>query len=88
MRGLVTGFRQFVLRGNVLDLAVGIVVGAAFTGVSPAAPSPATKKCPACFTDIPLKASRCPNCTSELAPPGMGRRPSCSRRRRAGSLGR
>jgi predicted amidophosphoribosyltransferase len=27
------------------------------------------KTCPACFTDIPLKASRCPNCTSELAPP-------------------
>ncbi|GAA2015642.1 large conductance mechanosensitive channel protein MscL [Catenulispora yoronensis] len=27
------GFRQFVLRGNVVDLAVGIVIGAAFTGV-------------------------------------------------------
>jgi large conductance mechanosensitive channel len=139
MRGLVTEFRQFVLRGNVVDLAVGIVVGAAFTGVvqgmvndlinpviaalfgkpdftrlqfsvhhsifhygdfitkvitlvlialvvfflvvrplnlmidrfhlSPASHSVATKKCPDCFTDIPLKASRCPNCTSELAPP-------------------
>jgi large conductance mechanosensitive channel len=139
MRGLVTEFRQFVLRGNVLDLAVGIVIGAAFTGVvqglvrdlidpliaaifgqpdftrlhftvhhavfgygdfitriislvliaatvfflvvkpvnlmidrfhlSPVSQSPATKTCPNCFTDIPLKASRCPNCTSELAPP-------------------
>ena len=27
------GFRQFILRGNVVDLAVGIVIGAAFTAV-------------------------------------------------------
>lgn len=27
------GFRQFILRGNVVDLAVGIVVGASFTAV-------------------------------------------------------
>jgi large conductance mechanosensitive channel len=27
------GFRQFLLRGNVVDMAVGIVVGAAFGGV-------------------------------------------------------
>jgi large conductance mechanosensitive channel len=30
----------------------------------PAAPT--TKECPYCFTAIPIKASRCPNCTSEL----------------------
>ena len=139
MRSLMSEFRQFVMRGNVIDLAVGIVIGVAFTGVvqglvrdfinpliaalfgkpdfsrfhftvnhavfaygdffnraltliiiaaavfflvvkpvnvmidrfhlSPKSPSPATKTCPACFTDIPLKASRCPNCTSELSPP-------------------
>ena len=139
MRSLLSEFRQFILRGNVVDLAVGIVIGVAFTGVvqalvrdfinpliaalfgkpdfsrfhftihhavfsygdfinraltliiigtavfflvvkpvnvmvdrfrlSPRSPSPATKTCPACFTDIPLKASRCPNCTSELTPP-------------------
>ena len=139
MRSLLREFRQFILRGNVVDLAVGIVIGIAFTAVvqglvrdfvnpliaavfgkpdftrfsftlhhaifaygdfitklitliligvtvfflvvkpinilidrlrlSPASQSPATKTCPACFTDIPLKASRCPNCTSELAPP-------------------
>jgi large conductance mechanosensitive channel len=28
--------------------------------------APATKECPYCFTAIPIKASRCPNCTSEL----------------------
>ena len=27
------GFRQFLLRGNVVDLAVGVVIGAAFAGV-------------------------------------------------------
>ena len=27
------GFKKFILRGNVVDLAVGIVIGAAFTGV-------------------------------------------------------
>ncbi|HWA67293.1 MAG TPA: large conductance mechanosensitive channel protein MscL [Mycobacteriales bacterium] len=27
------GFRSFILRGNVVDLAVGIVIGAAFTAV-------------------------------------------------------
>ena len=139
MRNLFTEFRQFILRGNVVDLAVGIIIGVAFTGVvqglvrdmitpliavlfgkpdfskfqftvnhaiffygdfinrvitlvligvtvfffvikpvnvmidrfhlSPATPSPATKTCPDCFTDIPTKARRCPNCTSELAPP-------------------
>src|ERR1700722_6871930 len=28
-----SGFKQFLLRGNVVDLAVGVVVGAAFGGV-------------------------------------------------------
>jgi len=27
---------------------------------------PTTKDCPFCFTAIPIKAIRCPNCTSEL----------------------
>ena len=32
-----------------------------------AAPAaPATKDCPQCATAIPLKAKRCPNCTSQL----------------------
>lgn len=30
---MLNGFKQFILRGNVVDLAVGIVVGAAFTAV-------------------------------------------------------
>ncbi len=30
------------------------------------APAPTTKDCPYCFTSIPIKAQRCPNCTSQL----------------------
>ena len=32
----------------------------------PAPADPTTKDCPYCFTAIPIKATRCPNCTSEL----------------------
>ena len=32
---------------------------------APAA-TPDTKECPFCFTNISIKATRCPNCTSEL----------------------
>lgn len=130
------GFKKFILRGNVVDLAVGIVIGSAFTDVVQAmvkglitplisafgaAPDfskwsftinkstfypgdfinalisflilafvvyflvitpvnklvsltaqkkkpeePTDKKCPYCFTAIPIKAVRCPNCTSTL----------------------
>jgi large conductance mechanosensitive channel len=30
---MIQGFRNFILRGNVVDLAVGVVIGAAFSGV-------------------------------------------------------
>jgi len=127
-------FKAFALRGNVLDLAVAVIIGGAFGKIitslvndvlmpliglvlgginfseqkiplgkdaflqwgafvqsiidfvivafvifllvramkrmqkqepAPAA-VPTTKECPHCFTTIPLKATRCPNCTSEL----------------------
>ena len=124
-------FKAFVLRGNVLDLAVAVIIGGAFgkivgslvndiimpliglvmggvnfselsvtvgaAGVTwgalvqtvfdllviafvifmivkaanklqkpVPAPAPATKECPHCFTTISIKATRCPNCTSEI----------------------
>jgi large conductance mechanosensitive channel len=37
MRSWASEFKQFVLRGNVVDLAVGIVIGAAFAAVAQAA---------------------------------------------------
>ena len=30
---MLKGFRDFILRGNVIDMAVGIIIGAAFNGV-------------------------------------------------------
>jgi large conductance mechanosensitive channel len=33
---------------------------------APAA-APSVKECPRCFSNIPVKATRCPNCTSELS---------------------
>ena len=30
---MLSGFRQFILRGNVVDMAVGVVIGAAFASV-------------------------------------------------------
>lgn len=140
--GTLGGFRQFILRGNVVDLAVGIVIGAAFTGVvngfvkdfitpliglvgiknlatavihgpygnnfnvgdfinvvisflitafvvyyfvvlpvnsltlrympHKAAP-PTTHDCPYCLSAIPLAATRCAYCTSEVQPVATAR---------------
>jgi len=140
--GTLGGFRTFILRGNVVDLAVGIVIGTAFTAVvtafvsdviTPLIPTPggslskltytipftkdtlligdlinkvltfliiaavvyffvvlpvtnmmarfkpkevqvppATRDCPYCLTSIPLMATRCPACTSQLQPPVQG----------------
>ena len=62
---------------TVLDfLIVALVIFFVIKGINkmfvkPAAPAkaaaPTTKECPHCFTAIPIKATRCPNCTSELA---------------------
>ena len=30
---MIQGFKNFIMRGNVVDLAVAVVIGAAFTGV-------------------------------------------------------
>jgi len=127
-------FKGFVMRGNVLDLAVAVIIGGAFGKIvsslvndilmplvglvvgginfselaftvggavvawgafvqaivdfiiialviylivkaanstrkkeAPAPPAePTTRDCPYCFTMISIKATRCPNCTSEL----------------------
>ena len=150
-KGFVQEFRDFIARGNVIDLAVGIVIGAAFTRIvtslvegmlmpvvglftgridfashfwvldkskgypvslaeakaagvpviaygqfindlisflivafviflivkranrlwsgEPAEKEePTTKNCPFCVSAIPVKATRCPECTSELQP--------------------
>lgn len=85
---MVREFKEFVLKGNLLELAVAFVLGLAFAQVVSALnfllialvlffviraynrlrpPAAATMKpCPFCFTDVPLAATRCPACTSQL----------------------
>ena len=141
-------FKQFITRGNVIDLAIGVIIGAAFGKIvtsfvndilmppiglllgsvnftnlfitlsgeayatleeaqaagaatinygvfintiidflivafvifllikqvnrmrQPAPPAePTTKECPYCLSAIPIKATRCPHCTSEIQTP-------------------
>jgi large conductance mechanosensitive channel len=146
--GAVLGeFKKFAMRGNVIDLAVGFIIGGAFGGIvtslvkdiimppvglvlgkvdfaslyvdlsgkgfasfadaqkagaptinyglfintlinfvivafalflliramnrmtakpAPAPATPSTKDCPFCLSSVPLKATRCPNCTSQV----------------------
>ena len=130
MKKFIEEFKAFALRGNVMDMAVGVLIGSAFSGIvtsltenfinpvislltgaerytlqdaagfasnfasslvnflimalilfcmmkgvnkllslgrKPAAPAaPTTKKCPYCLSDIPIGATRCPHCTSQL----------------------
>lgn len=134
---MLSEFKKFLLRGNVMDLAVGVIIGGAFSGIvdslvkdmitpvlslftgkvdfsnlsftipntsatiafgsfftavinfiilgfvifllvkfinkimtigqKPAEPEKeTTKKCKYCCSEIPLEATRCPHCTSEL----------------------
>lgn len=133
---MLQGFKQFILRGNVIDLAVAVVMGVAFGAVvtalvkdlltpliaaivgtpdfsaikftvnssefligdfinavlsflliatavyffvvlpmntvmarlrrSDTTPDPTTKKCPECYSEIPIPARRCAFCTSDL----------------------
>ena len=37
------------------------------TAKAAAPATPTTQECPFCYTNIPLKATRCPNCTSQLS---------------------
>ena len=135
MKSFISEFKEFAMRGNVMDMAVGIIIGAAFTAIvtslvddiiSPligllvkvdfnnlvatvfnvdikygafimavinflivalvlfciikamnkatslskeeeAEEEPTTKECPFCLQEIPIKATRCPHCTSELS---------------------
>ena len=131
---MLNEIKTFIMRGNVMDLAVGVIIGGAFGKIvgslvsdilmpligliiggidfsglaftlgsakvtygnfinnvidfiiialviflmvkginslqkkpEPApAVAPTTKECPHCYTIIPLKATRCPHCTSDL----------------------
>lgn len=137
MRKFLLEFKEFAMRGNVMDLAVGVIIGAAFQTIINSLVNdiimpligligkvdfsqkvfvlrgvdirygafltailnfvimafaifllvkamntlsnlgrkkddlevPATKVCPYCYSEITLKATRCPHCTSILEEP-------------------
>ena len=117
MKNFISEFKEFISKGNVMDLAVGVIIGGLdfsawvvtfgskenaaqltygnfisavinfllmalvlFSVIkalnkaknlvkkpvveAPAAPT--TKKCPFCFSEIDINATRCPHCTSEI----------------------
>jgi large conductance mechanosensitive channel len=60
-------FINTVINFVIIGLVLFFVIKAANATKKPApAAAPTTKECPFCYTAIPLKAKRCPNCTSEL----------------------
>ena len=62
-------FLNTVIDFVIVALAIFLVVRAAnrMQRPQPAAPAaPTTKDCPYCYSSIAIKATRCPNCTSEL----------------------
>ena len=51
----------------IIALVIFLIVKAANKMKKPTpAAAPTTKECPHCFTTISIKATRCPNCTSEI----------------------
>ena len=67
-------FKAFIARGNVLDLAVGFIMGAAFTGSGSSKRHPVANRRPG--TDLPLIQA----CTLPAVETVMARRPGAARR--------
>jgi large conductance mechanosensitive channel len=63
-------FVQTTIDFLIIALIVFVIIKAANSmkkeAPAPAPAAPTTKECPRCFSNIPLKATRCPNCTSEI----------------------
>lgn len=51
----------------IIGFCAFLIVRAVSKIVHAPVPPPATKKCPYCAMEIPIPATRCPNCTSQLA---------------------
>jgi len=62
-------FINTVLTFLIVALVMFLLVRAAMRMRKPTEEGPpTTKECPRCRTVIPIEASRCPNCTSEIGP--------------------
>ena len=61
-------FINHLINFVIVGFAVFLLVRAVNRLQAPPAPPPpaSTKECPYCFTMIPIPATRCPHCTSEL----------------------
>ena len=60
-------FVQSILNFLIIAFVIFMIVRAMNRMQKPApVAAPITKECPYCFSTIPLKATRCPNCTSQL----------------------
>lgn len=63
-------FINTVINFIIVAFVMFLIVRAANRMRQPKLPesSPTTKECPFCYSTVPIKATRCPACTSELAP--------------------
>lgn len=60
-------FLQAIINFLIIAVVIFMLVRAMNSMKKPApAAAPTAKDCPYCLSAIPLKATRCPNCTSEL----------------------
>jgi large conductance mechanosensitive channel len=62
-------FINTVIDFLIVALVIFLIIRAVnrwFAKPEPAPAAPTTKDCPYCATAIPIKATRCPHCTSEL----------------------
>ena len=60
-------FLNTVIDFLIVAFVIFLIVRASNQMKKPApAAEPTTKECPHCFSTIPIKATRCPNCTSQL----------------------
>lgn len=62
----ITAVINFIIMAFVIFLMVKAINKAQSIGKKKEEEAPTTKKCPFCCSEIDIKATRCPHCTSEL----------------------
>jgi len=61
-------FLQAIVDFVIVAFAVFLLIKQVNRLFPPAAPAHTTRRCPLCLSQIPLKATRCAHCTSEVKP--------------------